>query len=41
MQQTHVLLNAGFMLVYLYDVVTVLKQHLQQISLKLKGTQSG
>ena len=29
MQQTHVLFNAAFMLVYLYDVVPVLKQHLQ------------
>ena len=34
-QQTHVLFNAGFMLVYLYDVelVPVLKQHLQQSGL--------
>ena len=30
MQQTHVLFNAVLMLVYLYDVVPVLKQHLQQ-----------
>ena len=30
MQQTHVLFNAGFMLIYLYDVVPVLKQHVQQ-----------
>ena len=38
MQQTHVLFNAGFMLVYLYDVVPVLKQHLQQSGLwNLKG----
>ena len=35
MQQTHVLFNAGFMLVYFYDVLTVpvLKQHLQQSGL--------
>ena len=33
MQQTHVLFNAGFMLVYLYDFVPVLKQHPQQSGL--------
>ena len=38
MQQTHVLFNGGFMLVYLYDVVPVLKEHLQQSGLwNLKG----
>ena len=38
MQQTHVLFNAGLMLVYLHDVVPVLKQHLQQSGLwNLKG----
>ena len=38
MQQTHVLFNADFMLVYLYDVVPVLKHHLQQSGLwNLKG----
>ena len=33
MQQAHVLFNAGFMLVHLYDVVPVFKQHLQQSGL--------
>ena len=38
MQQTHVLFNAGFMLVYLYDVVPMLRQHLQHSGLRnLKG----